>query len=300
MKILVTGATGMIGTALVKLLRNNGHAVHYLSTEKKGLHREADYHGFYWNPAKGIIDENCMLGVEVIVHLAGAPISKRWTNKYKQEIIESRIVSANLLFKLLKNHDHQVKQFVSASAIGIYRDSLARTYTEESKEIDPSFLGQVVVKWEESVDKFRLLDLKVCKIRTGLVLAKQGGMLQEIVKPIKLGVGAPMGSGKQWQSWIHLDDLVNEYYFAILKQWQGVYNATAPHPVTNREMTRAIAHKLGKSLWLPNIPQLVMKLILGEMHLLLFTSQKVSSQKAADNGLEFRYQTLDQALDNLL
>jgi len=300
MKVLITGATGMIGSELASLFLQNGISVHYLTTSKNEIKSENNFHGFYWNPEQGIIDENCMLGVDSIVHLAGATISKRWTESYKQEIIESRIVSANLLYKLLKNNPHQVRQFVSASAIGIYPDSLSKTYTEDEKLIDASFLGNVVVKWEESVDKFRLLDIKVCKIRTGLVLSKKGGMLQELLKPIKMGIGSPFGTGKQWQSWIHIHDLVHLYFFVVQNQWQGIYNAVAPNPVTNRELTEAVAKKLHKPFFMPNIPKFLMKIILGEMHILLFTSQKVSAQKAVDNGFEFRYKTLETALADLL
>lgn len=300
MKVLITGATGMIGSELGALLLQNGHSVHYLSTSKKDLKNEPNYQGFHWNPAQGIIDENCLPGVEVIVHLAGAPISKRWTQSYKQEIIESRIVSANMLYKLLKTHEHEVKHFISASAIGIYPDSLTQTYSEDHKAIDASFLGNVVDKWEESVDKFKLLNINVCKIRTGLVLSDKGGMLKELEKPVKFGLGSPFGSGMQWQSWIHIDDLAHLYYYAILKHWQGVYNAVAPNPVTNAELVKAVAHHLKKPVFMPNVPKFLMKLVLGEMHMLLFSSQKVSSQKVIDNGYEFKYKTLDKALENLL
>lgn len=300
MKVLITGATGMIGSELVSLLLQNGIHVHYLTTSKKEIKSENNFQGFYWNPQQGIIDENCMLGVDSIIHLAGASISKRWTESYKQEIIESRIVSANLLYKLLKNNPHQVKQFVSASAIGIYPDDLQKLYTEDEKATDQSFLGHVVVKWEESVDKFRQLDIKVCKIRTGLVLSKKGGMLQELVKPIKMGVGSPFGSGKQWQSWIHIDDLVHLYFYVVQNQWQGIYNAVAPNPVTNAALSQAVAAKLGKPFFMPNVPKFLMKLVLGEMYILLFTSQKVSAQKAIDNGYEFKFKKLETALADLL
>lgn len=300
MKILITGATGMIGSELGALLLQNGHSVNYLSTSKKDLKNEPNYQGFHWNPQQGFIDENCMLGVDSIVHLAGASISKRWTESYKQEIIESRIVSANLLYKLLKNNPHQVKHFVSASAVGIYPDSQTEYYTEDNKAVDASFLGNVVAKWEESVDKFKLLNIKVCKIRTGLVLSDKGGMLNELEKPTKMGLGSPFGTGLQWQSWIHIDDLVHLYYFVIQKDWQGIYNGTAPNPVTNAELSKTVAQKLHKPFFMPNVPKFLMKLVLGEMHILLFSSQKVSSQKAIDNGFEFKYKTLDAALEDLI
>jgi len=300
MKVLITGATGMIGSELAALFLQNGISVHYLTTSKKEIKSENNFQGFYWNPQQGMIDENCMLGVDSIIHLAGASISKRWTQSYKQEIIESRIVSANLLYKILKSNPHQVKQFVSASAIGIYPDNLSKLYTEDEKSVDGSFLGNVVVKWEESVDKFKLLNINVCKIRTGLVLSKKGGMLQELLKPIKLGLGSPFGTGKQWQSWIHIHDLVHLYFYVVTHEWQGIYNAVSPNPVTNTTLTKSVAEKLRKPFFMPNIPKFLMKFILGEMHILLFTSQKVSAQKAIDNGFEFRYKNLDAALKDLL
>ena len=300
MKVLITGATGMIGSELAALFLQNGISVHYLTTSKKEIKSENNFQGFYWNPQQGMIDENCMLGVDSIIHLAGASISKRWTQSYKQEIIESRIVSANLLYKILKSNPHQVKQFVSASAIGIYPDSLSKLYTGDEKSVDGSFLGNVVVKWEESVDKFKLLNINVCKIRTGLVLSKKGGMLQELLKPIKLGLGSPFGTGKQWQSWIHIHDLVHLYFYVVTHEWQGIYNAVSPNPVTNTTLTKSVAEKLRKPFFMPNIPKFLMKFILGEMHILLFTSQKVSAQKAIDNGFEFRYKNLDAALKDLL
>ena len=300
MKILITGATGLIGSELVSLLLQNGISIHYLARNKKEIKDEANYHGFLWNPEQGKIDENCLLGVDAIIHLAGAPISMRWTNKNKQEIIESRILSTNLLYRILKSHPHQVKQLVSASAIGIYPDSLEKVYTEDDKSVDNSFLGQVVLKLEQAADQFKRLDIKVCKIRTGLVLAKKGGMLKELLKPIKLGAGSAYGSGKQWQSWIHIDDLTHLYYLALKNNWEGVYNATAPNPVDNEELTKTIAKVLEKPYFMPNIPEFVLKLMLGEMHILLIASQNVSSQKAQDNGFPFAYRTLEKALKNLL
>ncbi|TPD66023.1 TIGR01777 family oxidoreductase [Flavobacterium microcysteis] len=300
MKILITGATGLIGTELVSLLLQNGISIHYLTTSKKEIKNEPNYQGFYWNPQQGIIDENALLGVDTIVHLAGASISMRWTSKNKQEIIESRTLSTNLLYRILKSHPHQVKHIVSASAIGIYPDSLTAFYTEDNKSVDNSFLGQVVAKWEETVDNFKRLNIKVCKIRTGLVLSEKGGMLKELLKPIKVGMGSAYGSGKQWQSWIHMYDLAHLYHFAIQNQWEGVYNATAPNPVDNHELVKKIAAILEKPFFMPNVPEFLLKALLGEMYILLVSSQNVSSQKAQDNGFVFKFRTLDKALDNLL
>lgn len=300
MKILITGATGLVGTELVKLLLQNGINVNFLTTSQKKIKDKPNLKGFFWNPEKGIINENAFIGVDVIIHLAGANVAKRWTNAYKQEIIESRIISTNLLFKVLKHNPNQVKQIISASAIGIYPDSLNNIYTETNKSIDDSFLGNVVVKWEESVDKFKLLDIKVCKLRTGIVLSEKGGALTEMMKPIKFGLGAAFGSGKQFQSWIHLTDLVEMYMFAVQHNSEGIYNAVAPNPLSNKQLTIAIAKKLKKPLFLPNIPEFIMQMILGEMHEILFSSQNVDNKKIINAGFSFRYTSVEKALENLL
>jgi uncharacterized protein len=300
MKVLITGATGLVGTELVSLLLKKGISVHYLTTSKNKIADQLNYKGFYWNPNQGIIDINCFINVDAIIHLAGASISKRWTNAYKQEIIESRILSSNTLFKALKENPNQVKQIVSASGTAIYPNSTTEIYTEKSHAMDTSFLGNVVAKWEESVDKFQILNIKVCKLRTGIVLSQKGGALLEMLKPIKLGVGSAFGTGKQMQSWIHLHDLANMYYYAIAHSWEGIYNAVSPNPISNSDLTKAIAKTLHKPLFMPNIPQFLMKLLLGEMHVLLFSDLKLSPQKAIDTGFKFEYPTIDKALSNIL
>lgn len=300
MKILITGATGLIGNELVALLLQNGVTIHYLTTSKKKIESQPNYQGFFWNPNQGIIDENALMGVDSIIHLAGATISKRWTSKYKQEIIESRILSSNVLYKALKTHPHSVKQIVSASAIGIYPDNLTKIYTEENTEVDESFLGKVVMKWEESVNKFKSLGIKVAKIRTGLVLSDKGGALPEMVKPIKMGIGSPFGSGKQVQSWIHIHDLVEMYFFAVQNELEGAYNAVAPNPVTNKKLTQEIAKVLDKPLFMPNIPKFLMSLVLGEMHTILFASQNVSNAKIEKEGFKFQFKEVDKAIKQIL
>ena len=300
MTILITGATGLVGQELVNLLLQNGYTIHYLSTSKSKLVSQNNYKGFFWNPKKSEIDTNALTGVEVIIHLAGASVAKKWTTAYKEEIIESRVLSTQLLYQTLQKNSHQVKQIISASAVGIYPDSLTDIYHETDLDIDVSFLGNVVKQWENEVSQFEKLEIIVSKIRIGIVLAKNGGALQEMAKPIKYGVGAAFGSGEQYQSWIHVQDLVAIFQFVMENQLVGVYNGVAPYPVTNSELTKAIAKTLGKPLFFPNIPKFVMKLILGEMHQILFSSQHVSCRKILDENFQFKFASLDKALNDLL
>lgn len=300
MKILITGATGLIGSELVKVLLQNQHSVNYLTTSKDKIKDKPNYKGFYWNPEEGKIDENCIHGVDVIVHLAGASISKRWTNSYKQELIESRVLSAHLLFGLLKKAQHQVQHIVSASGTAIYPDSPTAVYDEDSHQVENSFLANVVVRWEESIDQFKLLNLKVTKLRTGVVYSKKGGALQEMIKPIKMGVGSGFGSGKQVQTWIHLADIAQLYYFVIQHQTEGIINAVAPQTITNQNLTKLLAQKLHKPLWLPNIPQFVMKLILGDMHILLFNDKNIIPKRALELGFKYQFPTIQEALNDII
>jgi uncharacterized protein len=300
MKVLITGATGLVGKEITELLLQNGLKINYLTTSKNKIKHEPSFQGFYWDPQQGIIDENCLLGVAAIVHLAGANIAKRWTSKYKQEIIESRVLSSNLLYKALKNNTHQVEHFISASAIGIYPDNPNAIYQEDFTNFNDSFLSNVVVKWEESVNQIQRLNIKVAKIRIGLVLSAKGGALTEILKPIKLGLGSPFGSGRQMQSWIHINDLANLFLFVLQNGLEDIYNAVAPLPVTNKELTSTAARILEKPFFMPNVPKFLMQLILGEMHTLLFESQNVSSVKIEDKGFNFQYKTIYTSLKQLL
>ncbi|NQY06349.1 MAG: TIGR01777 family protein [Flavobacteriaceae bacterium] len=289
MTILITGATGLVGKALVSSLLEKGHTIHYLTTSKHKIKTEEHLKGFYWNPVKEEINDNCIDGVEIIIHLAGANVSKRWTRKYKQEIWDSRTLSTQLLVKLLKLSCHKVKHLVNASAIGIYKDSLTEIYSEESTVYSTSFLGRVVQAWEEATEAVSNLSIPVSKMRIGIVLSEDGGALQKMSQPIKMGLGAKFGHGKQWQSWIHIDDLVNSILYVIENKLDGTINAVAPNPVTNQELTKAIAKHYKKPLFLPGVPKFMMQLILGEMHTILFESQKVSPERLKDSGFKFRY-----------
>ncbi len=296
MKVLITGATGLVGNELVSLLLKNGIYINYLTTSEKKIQHEIQYKGFLWDPEKGEIDARCLEDVEAIIHLAGASISKRWTDSYKEEILESRVVSANILYNLLKSNTHTVKHFISASAIGIYPDDLQKVYSEDSNEADNSFLGQVVTKWEQAADRIAQLGIPVAKIRTGLVLSGKGGVLKELVGPIRFGLGAAFGSGQQMQSWIHLSDMAGIYHFVLTHQLEGVYNAVAPYPVTQKQLIKTVADVLDVPYFLPGIPKFMMKAVLGEMHDLLYSSQNVSAKKIIGEGYQFKYLSLEKAL----
>jgi uncharacterized protein (TIGR01777 family) len=300
MRILIAGATGLVGQELVRLFHRQNIAVNYLTTNKSKLSKDDNYTGYYWNPTVNEIDSNCFIGVDVVINLAGASISKRWTPAYKKEILESRVESANCILNSVKENNIRIAHYISASAIGIYPSSITNYYDESCEEKATSFLGEVVVAWEKAADQFAEIGVMVSKVRIGLVMSAQGGALPEIVKPIKLFAGAAFGSGKQWQSWIHISDLAKIFLFIAQHELEGVFNAVAPNAVSNKELTKAVAETLNRPLILPNVPKFVMKLLLGEMHLLLFESQRVCSQKIEEEGFNFDFHNIRPALQDLL
>ncbi|SHJ24761.1 hypothetical protein SAMN04488513_103148 [Pseudozobellia thermophila] len=268
-----------------------------MTTSRDKIVSRTGYQGFYWNPDSGEMDMDCFKDVSAIVNLAGASISKRWTPKYKKTILSSRINTLRTLYSGLRKYkDHKVTSFVSASAIGIYPNSLTHYYTEDEKEVDDSFLGEVVKAWEKEADTFNDFSFSVAKIRIGLVMSDKGGALPEMAKPIKNYVGAAFGSGNQWQSWVHISDLARVFVFAVENQLQGVYNAVAPNPVNNNKLVKEIAGVLKKPLFLPNIPKSVLRLVLGQMSYLLFASQRVSSKKIENEGFQFGFTNVCVAL----
>ena len=300
MRVLITGATGLIGQEIVKLCQVSAIAVNYLTTSHSKISQAENYKGFYWSPKTQDIDTDCFKNIDAIIHLAGATVSKRWTPSYKKEILSSRKITTQLLINALKGETHTIKQIISASAIGVYSDSLTNYYEEDSKDFSNSFLSEVALAWEQEVDVFSKLDIVVSKIRIGLVLAKNGGALQEMIKPMRFGLGAAFGSGKQWQSWIHVQDLAHMFLYALENNLKGVYNGVAPNPVRNNELIKTIASVIHKPLFLPNIPKFFLKSLLGEMHTLLFESQRVSSKRIENEGFLFKYHHLRPALENLL
>jgi len=300
MNVLITGATGLVGNKLVALLHKDNHIIHYLTSSKSKLKNDFNYKGFYWNPSTGEIDKKAFEDVSVIIHLAGATIVKKWTAAYKKEIIESRVNAANLIFETLKNTTNQVTQFISASAVGIYPNDLNYIYHENNTQIDESFLGEVTQQWEQSANQFKSLSISVSIVRIGVVFAKESGALVEMAKPIKYGLGSVLGSGQQYVSWIHIDDLTAIFKYILDTNLRGVYNAVSPYPITNEELTKAIAKTINKPLFLPNVPKFILNLLLGEMHIILTSSQNVSCRKILDAGFQFHFASLNKSLQNLL
>lgn len=300
MRVLITGATGLIGSKITGLCHKNGIKVNYLSTSKNKIQEKENYRGFYWNPSSGDIDAACLEGVGAIINLAGANIFQPWTKKAKAEILNSRVNSLNTLYKTLNENEHEVGHLISASAIGIYPSSLQKMHFEDERAVDDSFLGEVTQKWEAAAERFNGLEIRVSKVRIGLVLSNKGGALAQMKKPIKFNMGAALGSGKQWQSWIHIEDLARIFLYILQNGLSGVYNAVAPNPVTNSTLTQQLAKTMDKNIWLPNVPAFALKLLMGEMSSIILSSQLVSCKKIRETGFSFHYINLERALRDLL
>ena len=290
----------MVGQAIVKVLHEQDISVNYLTTREDKITSSENYQGFYWNPENGEIDLACFQDIDAIINLAGASIAQRWTKDYKRSILESRIKSLNTLRNgLEKLNSVNIKSFVTASAIGIYPDSLTHFYDEKETSVDDSFVGDVVKQWEACADEFSTFDFAVAKIRIGIVLSTEGGALPKMAAPIANFVGAPVASGEQWQSWIHIDDLAQMFLFVLKNRLSGVFNGVSPNPVTNCKLTKELAGVLNRPLLLPNIPKFALKGLFGKMSYLLFASQRVSSKKIEKLGFNFQYPNLGLALKNL-
>lgn len=296
-KILITGASGLVGSRLTEMLLQKGHQVSHLGRTKKS----GPVKSYVWNVDKGEFDVEALVGIDAIIHLAGAGVAdRRWNEQRKKEILESRTKSSTLLYETLKKENHAVKAVVSASAIGYYGFCLdERIFTEESKP-GSDYLAQVTRQWEESVDKISSLGIRVAKVRIGIVLSAKGGALPEMAKPVRFGVGAPLGTGKQYLSWIHIDDLCAMFMKAVEDdQMHGAYNAVCDW-VTNETITKSIARVLNRPLLLPPVPGFMMKLIVGEMAVIVVNGSKVSSEKIRKTGFTFQYPDLSEALRKLL
>lgn len=298
--VLITGGTGSIGRRLTQLLQQKGYQVSLLSRSPKSIPNVQVYQ---WDIQKGHIDPQAIATADHIIHLAGEGIAdERWTDERKEAIISSRTQSTDLLAQALEKNPHHVKSFIGASAIGFYGGNTEDRPLIETSQGGSDFLAQAVRAWERSEEQVAALGIRTVKFRIGVVLMTEGGALPKLVQPVKLGAGAPIGSGQQYISWIHLDDLCRLFIQGLSdNSWQGVYNAVAPTPVTNETLTRAIAGVLHKPMLLPNIPAFVIKLMYGEMAIVVTGGNYVLNKRIADEtNFQYQYGDLTKALENLL
>jgi len=296
--VLITGASGMVGTELVTPLIQRGYRIHALTRKLPSEAHQVAY--FTWDVEKQIIDEACIKGVGAIIHLAGENIGKKpWSKRVRNQILKSRTDSIDLLYQLLATVDHQVRCVISASATGYYGNRRDELLHEDRVPAD-DFLGSTCFAWEMAVAKGRSLGLRTVSLRSGVVFASNKGTLPKLAAPIKLGLGAALGNGKQYIPWIHMADVVNMYIYALEHpELHGVYNMVAPETITNKQLNQQLAKVLHKPLWLPPIPAFALKTILGKMSELLLDSTKVSPDKIIQAGFKFQYPTTDAALKNI-
>jgi uncharacterized protein (TIGR01777 family) len=294
--IAITGASGLIGTALSHHLAARGHrVVRFTRQSSTGADSIA------WNPKSGSIEADKLRGVDAIVHLAGAGIGdKRWTTDYKREILESRTKSTALLASTLAGMSDGPKVLLSGSAIGIYGESESTTFTEESPA-GSGFLADVCVQWEAATASAEAAGVRVAHLRTGIVLSRKGGALKKLLPLFKLGAGGRMGSGRQWQSWISIDDEIAAIEHLLTSNVKGPVNLTAPQPTTQAEFTKTLARVLKRPSFLP-VPTFGPKLLLGSelADALLFTGQKVLPTVLERDGFRFAHRDLESALRALL
>lgn len=306
--VVVTGGTGLIGTELIKhLLRHNYHVIILTrdpqkATAKSKFGNQVSYAA--WDVKKQTIDEKAIAEAQFILHLAGAGVvDKKWTPAYKKEIVDSRVKSSELLINTLKKLNHPLEAFISSSATGWYGADKP-TQKPFTEDVPPAtdFLGETCRLWEESVAKVEALGIRRVSLRTGIVLSKKGGALAEFLKPVRLSVAGVLGTGKQMVSWIHIADLCEMYVYAMENgQLQGSYNAVAPNPVSNEELTLTLA-KAEKGKWFVKmpVPTFALKLMMGERSEEVLKSTTVSSEKIEATGFKFRWPEIKGAIESLV
>jgi uncharacterized protein (TIGR01777 family) len=297
--VIVSGGTGLIGSALIKKLKEKSYNVRLLS-------RTVDHHNtslYTWDISKMKIDENSFHKVDYVIHLAGESVAnKRWTANQKKKIIDSRVNSSKLIINTIKKMNVRPKAIISASGVGFYGTSKSDiNFTENHPSNQDDFLSYTCQLWEKEINEATALGIRTVNLRTGVVFSKKGGAFEIIKKPIAAGFGSPLGNGKQFVPWIHINDLADMYIEAMENsQYAGPINAVAPSSVTNVELTKKIAKQLKRKIIIPNIPSFVLKIILGKMSQIILKGNRVSSKKMLDLGFKYSYPTLDSALKQLL
>lgn len=298
MNVLVTGGTGFIGKQLIQLLLKEGHAVTNLSTQKyqEGIISERFQH-VYWNPTSKEINKTLIPEIQAVIHLAGFSVANKWTPSNKALMVSSRISSTEFLCDILNEMNSKPSVFVGASASGFYKNS--SEVQDEKAEKGTGFLSDLTQKWEVACST---LDASIRKVhlRIGVVLSENDGALKKLTPIFKAGIGSAVGDGNQFMSWVHEQDLIELFSFCISNDVpSGVYNATSTTPVTNQEFSKTLAHVLHRPFFLPKTPAFFLKLIFGEMSQLVLVSQRLSNSKITSTGFKFKFNTIQEALNNI-
>jgi len=293
--ILISGGTGLIGRRLSYLLKAKGYKIHLLSREcnPKNL-----FPTFLWNINQYTIDDSAFNGVSHIIHLTGAGVAnKRWTNKRKNEILDSRVASTNLLYDTVKRLEVPLKSFVAASATGYYGSTTTDKIFKETNKPGNNFLSKVCELWEKAINQFEHLKIRTVILRTGIVLSNEGGALKKMTTPVITSIG----NGKQFMPWIHIDDLCELYIKGIEdNKFQGVYNAVSTEHITNFSFSKVLS-KIVKKPFIPFMaPKVLLKIALGEMSSIILNGNRVSAEKIKQAGFKFKFGNLNKALKNLL
>lgn len=293
--ILIAGGSGLIGSRLSELLTEQGHSVRLLSRTPKTTGQ------FFWDPSAGEIDAAALQGVDYVINLAGAGIAdKRWTKARKEELVQSRVQSAALLAREFKRMAERPKAYISASAIGYYGNTWETLVREDSPTADQSFMVDCCQQWEKAADQMTPLGIRTVKFRIGVVMAKEGGALAEIVNPLRFGLGAYFGDGQAWWSWIHREDVCRAFAWAIENQQaEGVYNLVAPSPVRGKVLVKSIAKAMRQPAITLPAPAFVLRLIFGEMSAVILNSNRVSADKLISAGFVFKWPEVNAALSDI-
>ena len=296
--VLITGGSGLLGAALTDLLLQRGYAVSHLGRNPS----EGKVKCYRWSVSENYLDPKALEKVNAIIHLAGASVAeKRWGRARKKEILESRTLSSRLLHESLKDIPNKINTVICATAIGYYGLTTSDDWCYEERRPGNDFLASVTQAWEESVHPIQTLGKRLVKMRIGVVLSGEGGALIEMARPMRWFAGAPLGSGKQWISWIHIGDLCRMFLFALESEAiSGVYNAVAPNPVSNRELTVCIAAALQRPILLPPIPEFVLRILLGGMAQIVVNGARVSCDKIKSTGFGFEFTNAGEAVKSLL
>lgn len=296
-KILIAGGTGFVGKQLIPFLVEKGYSIHVL-TRKPSANSSENIRFFQWDIESQYIDKKAFEGVTILINLTGANIGeKRWTEQRKKEIIDSRINSIDVLYQYISENKLNINTFISSSAVGFYGAVTTDKTFVETSENGNDFLASVCQKWEDAALKFNDLGIRTIILRKGVILGKEGGMVKKLSPLAKLGINVSLGSGKQYLPWIDIRDLVRLYDFILSNtQLKGIFNAVATEQITMSDLSKALLHAFGKKSFLPNAPAFVIRLLFGEMAVMLLEGSKVSNEKLKTTGFIFEFDTIGKSL----